>query len=84
MMLNRVCQNSLQAQMARGRGHVPRRAVSPHPGQAELHVNQRATADSRVGGVSKRVWRPSSCIYLRFRLHSSLCSDSNKRRSGRG
>ena len=36
-------------------GRVPRRGVSPQPGQAEIHITQRATADSRVGGVSQRV-----------------------------
>jgi hypothetical protein len=36
-------------------GRVPRRGVSPQPGQAEIHITQRVTADKRVGGVSQRV-----------------------------
>lgn len=47
---------------ARCPGHVPRDGVSPQPGQAETHVAQRATADSRVGKVSQRVCNPSSCM----------------------
>lgn len=43
-------------------GRVPGRGVSPQPGQAEMHVTQRATAGSRVGTVSQRVCRPSSCM----------------------
>ena len=49
-------------------GRVPRSGVSPQPGQAEIHVTQRATADSRAFGVSQSVCKPSSCPYLRFRL----------------
>ena len=43
-------------------GRVPTRGVSPQPGQAETHGTQRATALSRVGTVSQRVCKPSSCI----------------------
>jgi transposase-like protein len=43
-------------------GHVPRRGVSPQPGQAEIHGTQRVTADSRVGKVSLKVCNPSSCM----------------------
>ena len=32
------------------------------PDEAEMHGTQRATADSRVGAVSLRVCRPSSCM----------------------
>jgi hypothetical protein len=43
-------------------GRVPRDGVSPQPGQAEIHGAQRATADSRVGKVSLKVCKPSSCM----------------------
>lgn len=45
-----------------GRGRVPRSGVSPQPGQAGIHGTQRVTAGSRVGAVSQRVCRPSSCM----------------------
>jgi hypothetical protein len=43
-------------------GRVPARGVSPQPRRAEVRATQRATADSRVGTVSLRVCRPSSCM----------------------
>jgi tRNA dimethylallyltransferase len=56
-------------------GVVPQRVVYVHsPERAEMRATQRATADSRVGTVSLSVCRPSSCMYRRFRLHSSFCS----------
>jgi hypothetical protein len=47
----------------RDNGDVPARGVSPQLGQAGMRgVTQRATADSRVGTVSLRACRPSSCM----------------------
>jgi quinol monooxygenase YgiN len=43
-------------------GRVPARGVSPQPRRAEVRATQRATADSRVGTVSLRDCRPSSCM----------------------